>query len=379
MKEVVVILGSGLGALGALRAVSRLGVQCYCYDEIPGIESASRWYKPLPESDGTKSLLESLLHLPSSQIILIPASDAMARFAAALQESHPERFLPTLSKIATIDLIVNKSSLRRSIGEAGLPHPKSFDLKTVRDTQQIPQGEEAGFYLRPGDPHAFARIFGVRGLHPLNRSQLETFVSDILRSGFTISAQEIVPGAAESHVYLDGVFFNGEIRGIFARKRLRMHPAEFGLSSSMVSIPLDETLNGPVDLKRFLTQINFRGLFCAEFKLHNGVAKLLDLIPRAWVYIEHSDRANLNLVQPLIKCALGVEPKVKAYKLGFKMSHTELDLRALRAIHTDNWEFAKNLIMEQFNSQHFLLSPDDPLPGLKAGLSLALKGLRSAF
>lgn len=377
MKKVAVILGSGLGALGALRAVSRLGIECYCYDELPGIESASRWYKQLPEGPDGGSLLDNLNRIPSSQIILIPVSDAMTRFAAALQESRPERFLSTLPKVSVVECLLNKSSLRRAIIQSGLPHPRTFEITSIADTQQIKSGTEDNFFLRPGDPHAFARIFGVRGLHPMNRVQLETFVTDILRSGFTISAQEIIPGPPETYVYLDGVFWDGEFKALFARRRLRMHPTEFGLSSCMTSIPIKDTLNAADDLQHFLTNNSFKGLFCAEFKIHNGIAKLLELIPRGWVYLEHSDRAGLNLVQVLKNCLSYKEQITPPYRVGFRMTHTDLDIKALRVAHRDNWTFLRNLIFEHFNSQHFLLSPDDPLPGLKNILALTIQGVKS--
>ena len=43
-----VVLGSGLGALGALRLLSRAGVPVYSLSAHPSYESRSRWFRPLP-------------------------------------------------------------------------------------------------------------------------------------------------------------------------------------------------------------------------------------------------------------------------------------------------------------------------------------------
>src|SRR5262245_20846213 len=43
-----VVIGSGLGALGALRLLGRAGVPVYSLNGVPSFESKSRWHRPLP-------------------------------------------------------------------------------------------------------------------------------------------------------------------------------------------------------------------------------------------------------------------------------------------------------------------------------------------
>jgi len=43
-----VVVGSGLGALGALRLLHRAGIPVYSLNVEPSFESRSRWFRPLP-------------------------------------------------------------------------------------------------------------------------------------------------------------------------------------------------------------------------------------------------------------------------------------------------------------------------------------------
>lgn len=375
MKTVAVILGSGIGALGVLRSLSRVGISCYSYDSTPGIETASRWYKALPDGDGDASLPERLEKLPAQRIVLFPCSDSLVRFAATLQRSNPERFIQTLPSADSIERFLDKSLFRELLSLHAVPHPKTIEILNVKDIDKIPLGEEASYYLRPGDPLAFSRIFGVRGLRAKSRPQLISFISDIMRCGFSISAQEILPGPPTSHIYLEGLFLNSQFAGLFARRRLRMYPQEFGVSSSMISIDLSETLNAEPDLNRLLTDTGYTGLFSAEFKVVNNVARLIEFIPRTWIYIEHASRAGLNIPQLAYLAACGQGTPNPTYRKGFKMTFAQLDRKALGDNSTSLKQYFISVAKEHLDSQHFLLSPDDPLPGLKESIADIVKRL----
>ena len=64
---------------------------------------------------------------------------------------------------------------------------------------------------------------------------------EIIAAGMSVVLQEYIPGPCSEHHFVDGyVDRAGRVKALFARRRLRIYPPDFGNSTAMVSIPLDE-------------------------------------------------------------------------------------------------------------------------------------------
>ena len=75
-----------------------------------------------------------------------------------------------------------------------------------------------------------------------------------------------------------------------------MHPPDFGNSSYMVSVPLQEAAGAVDTLRTIMGHTGFRGIFSAEFKrdADDGLFKLLEVNIRPWWYVEFNQRFGNN-------------------------------------------------------------------------------------
>jgi hypothetical protein len=75
------VLGSGVTALGALRASGRAGVSVYAADPVPGFERMSRWCR-VPEDKGWFLAPLEAEGVPRPRTFLLDGPDDLRRSAA---------------------------------------------------------------------------------------------------------------------------------------------------------------------------------------------------------------------------------------------------------------------------------------------------------
>src|SRR2546426_8351312 len=123
----VILLGSSITVLGALRLFGRRGIPTFVLSGDSDIEAFSRWYRPLPlrpGDDPDPARLEALLdHVPLDTAVLMPCSDSWARAVAGLRPSVAERFPPSQAGGAPNATPIRKGRVARAPGGAGVPHP----------------------------------------------------------------------------------------------------------------------------------------------------------------------------------------------------------------------------------------------------------------
>ena len=147
----------------------------------------------------------------------------------------------------------------------------------------------SGSFLKPRDSHAFFRRYKVKACRVESREDAIEQFRKKNSDGFKVLLQEYIPGPTSNHYFLDGfVDRNGQVDAMFARRRLRMYPDDFGNSSYMRSVACSEISQAVDDLKRLLSAISYRGIFSAEFKYddRDGKYKILEINARPWWYVE---------------------------------------------------------------------------------------------
>ena len=83
------------------------------------------------------------------------------------------------------------------------------------------------------------RSYGVKGCRVRDMDDARTQLAKVYGDGHRVVVQEYVPGPGSNHYLIDGfIGADGRIRALFARRRLRMYPPDFGDSTHMVSVPL---------------------------------------------------------------------------------------------------------------------------------------------
>jgi predicted ATP-grasp superfamily ATP-dependent carboligase len=147
--------------------------------------------------------------------------------------------------------------------------------------------------------------------------------------------QEYIPGPPTNHYFIDGFVDRDRIvKALFARQRLRMSPPDFGNSTMMVSVPLSEEDAAIETLKTLLADIEYRGIFSAEFKRdeRDGTFNLIEVNARPWWYVEFAARCGVNVCELAVRDALGERvPTISKYATGRRCVFPYYDLEAVRA------------------------------------------------
>jgi D-aspartate ligase len=347
------VIGIGLNALGVMRSLGRAGIPLWNANPQRDYVRSSRWYRPapLPLEDG-QPLADYLERLPVERAVLFAASDDRVLEASLLPPHLCERFPSSLASSETIHALLDKLSLARLLQERDLPHPRTF-----ANLHDAPDEVFANAFLKPRNSLAFNRRYGVKGVRVASRADAlsRTFEGELV-------LQEYIPGGADRHYFLDGfVDRYGRTAAMFARRRVRMYPPDFGNSSAMISIPLAEVTGAVQPLDRLLRDVQYRGIFSAELKLdpRDGLFKLLEVNCRPWWFNGFAADCGVDTTLLAYRDALG-EPveSITTYREGVRLIYSFNDLRAVIRTKTPLWQALKFWL----GARDALFARDDPQP-----------------
>ncbi len=378
MAEVpALVVGGGLSALGAIRLLGKAGVRTYCFGE-PGLARMSRWYRAAPGADREHSRptdLEAYLSSTSlERAVLIPASDAAVRAVAALPPALAERFPASVPRGGISDRLTDKALFAELLDEVGVPGPITHRVDQREDLERIDAALFDGAFLKPADSASFMARFGVKGLRVASREDALAQAAVPLAEGHKLVLQEYVPttlnadgsGRRGDHILIDAfVDRNGHVNGMFARRRLRMYPLDFGNTTYMRSIPLEDVAVAANDLRRIVTHLDHRGIFSGEFKQdpRDGRYKLLEINARVWWFVEYAGRCGLDVCAMSYLDALGERVEdVERYKIGARFVQAYFDFHAIRALHKAGRLGLASAAMSWVGAQEPTFNWTDPVP-----------------
>ena len=333
----VLALGSGISLLGALRAMSRLNVNAIALPDADRVTKRSRWYKSAPSTLAglSPATLEARLSELPVGTVLIPCSDSWARGIAALSAETLRRYPASIAPLAALDTLVDKSEFRATLNRLGLPHPQTITVNSIEDLKPVPDRLLSSSFLKPAHSQQFFAKFGVKAFRISGRQDAEVRLRQCTAAGLQMMLQEYIPGPPTNHYFIDGFMDRGGVvRALFARRRLRMSPPDFGNSTMQVSVPLGETGDAVDTMKKLLADISYRGIFSAEFKRdeRDGVFNLIEVNARAWWYVEFAARCGVNVCALAIRDALGQPIEtIHGYAVGRRCVYPYYDLQAVQA------------------------------------------------
>ena len=373
------VIGSGLGVLGAIRLLGRAGVKAYVFGPA-GVESKSRWYRPAPGIDRSvarpEGLAAYLAAAPFERAVLVPASDAAVRAIATLPEALAHRYPASVSPVGIAEQLTDKAEFGEMLARFGVPGPRTRRIGSVCDLEEVADEEFEGSFLKPVDSARFMSHFGVKGTLVSSREDAVGKARLALSSGHRMVLQEYIPnterpdgsGARADHILIDAfVDRDGQVTAMFARRRLRMFPLDFGNTTYMVSIALDEVGEAAHSLVRIATLLGCRGIISGEFKRdpRDGVYKLLEINSRVWWFVEFAGRCGVDLCAMSYLDALGghIEP-VTSYRVGVKFFHAYYDFHALMAARRAGPGGVILKASSWIGAQEPLFNWTDPLPAL---------------
>jgi D-aspartate ligase len=333
------IFGADIGPLGVLRTLAARGVPCLVADETTDMITRSKWYrKPartLTETSDSSALADYLRSLDLERAVLVGCSDRWAQAVAGIPADLRERFMVCAAGRDTIEQFVDKDRFRALIERVGTPAPRSLHLSGPDDLGQLTDVELGRGFFKPTDSQLHRFHFGTKGSFTTSRDDARRLLERAAAVGVELIYQEWIPGPMAATVLFDGfVDRQDTIRGVIARRRLRVQPEPIGNTVSSVTIPLREVSDALASLRQLLTAAGYRGAFNAEFK-HDGADgqfKILEVNARPAWYVGTIASSGVDIPWMLYLDAQGLPvPDATEYRVGRYQVVEPRDARAILA------------------------------------------------
>jgi predicted ATP-grasp superfamily ATP-dependent carboligase len=380
-----IILGADTGPLGVLRRLSRRGVACLVADETTDMITRSRWYRPAPrrlrETRDSGALAAYLETLDVERAVVIGSSDRWALAVAGLPAELRHRFLTSTPSRETAEQLVDKDRFRALVERVGIPAPRSLHLSTVDDLAALTDADLRRGFLKPTDSQLHRDHFHSKGSFASSREEARRQLEQAEAAGVGLFYQEWIPGPMEATILFDGfVDRTGVLRGVVARRRLRVHPDPIGNTCSSVTIRHAEVADALASLRELLAAVAYRGAFNAEFKLDpaDGVHRILEVNARPAWYVGAMASAGVDIPWMVYLDAQELPvPTATTYRIGRFAVVEPRDLRAivhaLRARRLPHGPVVRPWLF----GDHTHFWPSDPLPAFN-GLIRRVRRRRGA-
>ncbi|WP_311346197.1 carboxylate--amine ligase [Blastococcus goldschmidtiae] len=361
------VLGAGVSGLAVLRSLGRSGVPVFVAGAETTLVRRSRWYRSAPgDAELRAGLAEYLRTSVLPQAVLFGCSDYWAETLAALPADLASRFPAVVAEPGVLSALTDKEAFAEAARVAGVPTPRTQRVSGLDDLAALSDHELVGAFLKPADSQRFSQRFGVKALSVRDRAHAAELLGPLAEEQHTMLLQEYIPGPPTGHVFLDGyVDRAGVMRACVARRRLRMHPADFGNSTLSVTVPVDE-VKGAVDcLRRLFHTLGYKGLFDAEFMYdqRDEQFKLIEVNARPWWQLEILYACGVDVVPMAYRDALGLPiSSIEEYRVGCTWVHPLPDVRSWWAARgRGSGSFPLRYWMRDANAVY---SRDDPGPAV---------------
>lgn len=371
-NEPVLIFGPHIAALGVLRTLVARGVPTYVVDDTSNVIVRSRWYRRpaqrLAETPDPEVLARYLRDLDLPSGVLIACSDLWAMAVSGLPHDVRARFPSSIAPRAAIERFVDKDRFRELVDELDIPRPRTTPIPGPRDLELVSDDDLANGFLKPTESQAHNRHFRTKGFFIESRDHARQLVEEAAAAGVTFMLQEYIPGDPSKTILIDGfVDRYGSIKGMVARRRLRMDPPLLANTCSDVTIPFSEVEACVPALQRLFEAVRYRGIFNVEFKFdeRDGRFKIIELNPRPFWLIGHIARAGLDLPWMSYLDAQGEGvPTISSYEVGRYGMYEIPDATAIARAIVSRRRPSGPVVMSWLRGDKALFWWSDPMPAL---------------
>jgi predicted ATP-grasp superfamily ATP-dependent carboligase len=306
--------------------------------------------------------------LPFERAVLIASGDSWTRRVAQLDPQLSTRFPSSVPSAAVLARLMDKSALADSLRTVGIPHPSTRMVSSASELDGMPDRAFESAFLKPADSEAFLGRYSIKAFNIRSRETAVQRMEDLKGTGIPMLIQEYIPGPPSNHYFIDGYIDRaGRTVARFARRRLRMFPADFGNSTYMKSVPISEVAAAAESLDRLLGHVDYRGVFSAEFKRddRDGQFKLLEVNVRPWWYVEFAARCGVDVCDLSYRDALGHNAgPVTEYKEGARLVYPYNDYFSYRALHRRGELSLSSWLRSWMGATQPVFCWDDPMPAV---------------
>lgn len=276
--------------LAVVRSLGKFGVPVVGLDfdpSMPGFKS--KFCRPLicPHPVHHPDRLLELLIAEGKKTkhpgILFPASDAFLLFVSRYRTELSPFFRFTLPSRDIIESIADKHKQYELARQSGILCPQTFFPKNLSDAERFKGLIDYPAIIKACYSYQWQEKFPkTKGFKVHDHRELVDKIRELLPTGIRIMVQSIIPGVNTNHfkvcTYINAA---GETLALFALRKIRQYPVEFGVGSCVESIHSEELIRLGMT---FFNGIAYRGVGSIEFKKdeRDGRFKLIELNPRYW-------------------------------------------------------------------------------------------------
>jgi D-aspartate ligase len=292
-----VVVGVGwVAGLAAIRSLGRAGVRVLAVDDRPSaLGLRSRYAEPRVARTRAGSAFVDFLRTLGDGVVFPTHDDDLETIARARNELGLICPFPGWD---ALEAIQNKRHQLAVAAEVGLAVPQTSDEPT----------EAFGFpvLVKPSDPTAFRRRFGVKAFRCGTAEEVERHFDDA--RDFRPFVQEWIPGG-DGALWTVGSYLtpDGEELGVFTGRKLQQTPREIGTAR------VAEARWAPVladDALRLLRALRFHGISQVELKQdpRDGRYKLIEVNPRLWEWHGLAAACGVDFARIAYFDAIGERP-----------------------------------------------------------------------
>jgi predicted ATP-grasp superfamily ATP-dependent carboligase len=367
-----VVLGGGVAnGLGITRNLGSLGIPVYCLTsnakDLMCFSKYCRNYAIVPDIERDvptlRRVLDDLrLQLPDTAV-LFPTTDTALLTVAQLQDEL-DGYVTALPDRALVETMVIKSRFYASLRQWKVPHPRTWYPEQESWTQLADQLRFPVF-VRPAQSRAFAADFQSKGFVAHTLQETQFYLHQAQEAGHSMMLQEIIPGPPTSEYAIRG-YLNTRSQPIVLMAIQRIRSLKmFQPRPVMRSIPLAEVAEFAQVILTYLRNIQYSGLFIAEFKRdpRDGICKLFEINARSGGDNDFLRACGANHILAAYQEALGEAMKpTTTYESGRYNIVLKFDIRQNLQRLVQGDPFPQILTPYMNKKKWRSLSRDDPLP-----------------
>jgi len=332
----VIVLGSGVVALGAITEYAAAGISViHVTGKRNDIASASKHISQRVlvsfSLDNSQALFELLTSNKDKWdgALIDPVNDPYVAFIAENHAALSKHYRLAVQPWEKINGIIEKHLLYQLAHRIGVSAPKIYHPEFSNSLEEESKHFEYPCIIKPSQTPAFFEVYGKKVLIANCRQELLAMYKKVVAHKLNVMVSEIISGD-DTNLYLYICYRDnsGNILAEMCANKLRQHPKGFGVGSVVRSVPMiDEIKNSSIKL---LDACGYSGMSATEFKKddkENGQFKLIEINTRTVLYERLFSSAGINFREILFYDKVCNEQRVQTeYKIDTYWIHQFDDL-----------------------------------------------------
>ena len=284
----VIVLGSGINALGVVRSFANKKIPVFVIDYQKDVAAYSKYCRfdlcNMPNDE--KNFITYLKkYLDNFQLppVIFPTSDLYLFILLKNAKELKEKVLIPISDWEIVSKLLEKEYLYDLANKISVPHPKTKITNSINDIDSSIKDIQFPIIIKPSITYGFASEMGDKAFIIYDIYDLKKFKDKLAKTSFknkTLIVQEYIPGNVES-LYTITSYANkeSEIIGYSIGHKIRQYPPVTG---TIISGKVEHVENIYKAANKFIKHSNFYGISNIEFKkdIRDNTYKLIEINPR---------------------------------------------------------------------------------------------------